>query len=46
MLGYELWKDHLVTLVKEYIVNVWEVRQMENYALPSFSLSPQLGSKG
>ena len=50
VLGCELWMenfDSMFALVKEYIIDLWKVRKdMENHALPSLSLSPQLGIRG
>ena len=49
VLGCELWMenfDSMLALVKECIIDLWEVRWlnfMENHAIPSLSLSPQLG---
>ena len=48
MLGCELWTenfDALLALVKEHIINLWEIRKV-NHAVPSFSLSPRLGIQG
>ena len=48
----ELWTenfDALLALVKEYIINLWEVRKVKLYGepcSPSFSLSPRLGIRG
>ena len=48
MLGSEHWEKNLLFLVKEYIVDVWEVRKQILYgdALVIFSLSPRLGIWG
>ena len=43
MLGYELWKenfDSMLTLVKEYIIDVWEVRKVKLCGEPC-SAQPQ-----
>ena len=51
VLGCELWTENFnaqLALVKEYIMDLWEVRKvkLENHALPSFSLSPRLEIRG
>ena len=35
--------DSMPALVKEYIIDLWEVRKVKLYALLSLSLSPWLG---
>ena len=34
MLGCELWTDALLALVKEYIIDLWEVRKVKLYGEP------------
>ena len=45
MLGCELWTENfnaLLALVKEYIINLWEVRKVKLYREPcSTQLQPQ-----
>ena len=38
--------DSMPALVKEYIIDLWEVRKVKLYALLSLSLSPRLGIRG
>ena len=40
MLGCELWTENFDALVKEYIINLWEVRKVKLYGEPC-STQPQ-----
>ena len=47
MLGSELWEDDfssLLSIVKEFIVDVWESRKLRLYGENAPSLTPRGGS--
>ena len=47
ILGSELWEEHsLLPLVKDYVVDIWEVRKLNYMVMTHPSLSHQLGIWG